>query len=134
MEYQWKTERLALICQQQGQKAPKLPKWQNNTKNTRFSQKLWQKSLNFQKQPKLPTPVLILMRANGIPVGYLKAGINLSTTGEESAKKLPKWQNNTKDTRFSHLNFQKKTAKITHPCPHIDECKWNTSGRLKGWH
>ena len=37
-------------------------------------------SLNFQKQPKLLTPGLILMRANGISVGDLKAGINLSVT------------------------------------------------------
>ena len=38
------------------------------------------------------------MRANGIPVGDLKAGINLSATWAESAKQLPKWQNNTKNT------------------------------------
>ena len=76
-EGKWNT-RLALICQQQGQKAPK---WQNNTKNTRFSH------LNFQKQPKLLTPVLILMRANGIPVGDLKAGINLSATWEALSRK-----------------------------------------------
>ena len=92
-----------------------------------------------KRNPKLLTPVLILMRANGILVGDLKAGINLSVTWTESAKKLPKWQNNPKNTRFSQklwqksLNFHKKT-KITYPCPHIDEGKWNTSRRLKSWH
>ena len=67
--------------------AKKLPKWQNNTKNTRFSQNSGKNSLNFQKQSKLLTPVLILMRANGIPVGDLKAGINLSATWEALSRK-----------------------------------------------
>ena len=53
------------------------------------------------------------MRANGIPVGDLNAGINLSATWAECAKKMPKWQNNVKNTRFCQkpwqkgLNFQK---------------------------
>jgi hypothetical protein len=42
-------------------------------KKSKFSKK---------KKKKLLTPVLILMRANGIPVGDLKAGINLSVQGQ----------------------------------------------------
>ena len=43
-----------------------------------------------KKDPKLLTPVLILMRANEIPVGDLKAGINLSATWTEICQKLAK--------------------------------------------